>query len=60
MGLSRCECVLPLILGFSWEIGGGVYMLKFLAFLIISLMISITINVTFLSIIYIILSNKEQ
>ena len=52
--------VLPLVLNFSWEIGGGVYMLEFLMFLIIGFMISITINVALLSVIYIILSNKEQ
>ncbi len=52
--------VLPLVLNFSWEIGGGVYMLEFLMFLIIGFMISITINVALLSVIYIILSNREQ
>ncbi len=35
-------------------------MLDFLMFLIIGFMISITINVALLSIIYIILSNKQQ
>ena len=52
--------VLPLIPRHSWEIGGGVYMLDFLMFLIIGFMISITINVALLSVIYIILSNKQQ
>jgi len=35
-------------------------MLEFLMFLIIEFMISITINVALLSVIYIILSNKQQ
>ena len=35
-------------------------MLDFLMFLIIGFMISITINVALLSVIYIILSNKQQ
>ena len=52
--------VLPLVLSFSLEIGGGVYMLSFLIFLIIGFMTSITINVALVSVIYIILSNKQQ
>ena len=52
--------VLPLIPRAYREIGGGVYMLDFLIFLIIGFMISITINVALLSVIYIILSNKQQ
>mgnify|MGYP004519877119 FL=1 len=35
-------------------------MLDFLMFLIVGFMISITINVALLSVIYIILSNKQQ
>ena len=35
-------------------------MVEFLLFLILGFMISVTINVALLSIIYIILSNKEQ
>ena len=52
--------VLPVVLNVSWEIGGGVYILEFFMFLIIGFMISITIKVALLSVIYIILSNREQ
>jgi len=36
------------------------FMVEFLAFLIIGFMISVAVNITLLDIIYIILSNKEQ
>ena len=42
-----------------WE-SEVVFMVDFLLFLIIGFMISITINVALLSVIYIILSNKQQ
>ena len=56
---NKQMCVLPLIPRFIERLE-VVFMVEFLLFLIIGFMFSVTINVALLSIIYIILSNKEQ
>jgi len=59
MRISRCECVTFNSSTFVERLE-VMFMVEFLAFLIIGFMISIAVNITLLDIIYIILSNKEQ